>query len=478
MEVIEDEGLLQEVAGLVEWPVPLLGTIDPEFMELPPPVLQTSMRVHQKFFALRHTATGALAPRFVVVANLEVQDGGREIIAGNERVLRARLSDVKFFWAQDCGKPLTTRVPDLRQVVFHAKAGTLFDRAQRLEALAGSIAATLGFDAASARRAGLLAKADLLTGTVGEFPELQGIIGQLAGAPRWRRGSGGERHRRTVSATRPHRSCPGGACFDCCSARGQDRHFVTLWCAGEKPGGSRDPFALRRAGLGILRIILQNGLRLPLLVPMRAVLLSPAATGVPVSSAAEKSAAEENASLVEHRGSLSEILEFLADRLKFALRDEGVRHDLIDAVFALSAEDDFVRLVNRVKALTAFLGTPDGANLLIAYRRAANILRIEEQRDGRSYQGEADPDRLEMAEEKTLFQALAAARQAIAAELQHERYSEAMSVMARLREPVDRFFDRVTVNAADASLPRQSSVPLSALRLALHTVADFSRIEG
>ena len=471
--LIEDKSLLDEVVGLVEWPVPLLGEIDMEFMDLPAPILQTSMRVHQKFFALRDAATDGLANRFIVVANLEAADGGKEIIVGNERVLRARLSDAKFFWAQDCRTSLVLRVPELAKVVFHAKAGTMLDRVHRIKALAGVLATMLNYDADEARRAGLLAKADLVSETVGEFPELQGTIGRLLAL------NDGE-NEAVVNAigeqyqpAGPDDRVPSEPISITVALADKIDSLVTLWRAGEKPSGSRDPFALRRAGLGILRLVLQNSLSVPLLVPMAAVLILQ-------RGRIDAGASEELLALarIEERTELAEILAFLADRLKFALRDEGVRHDLIDAVFALSGDDDFVRLVTRVKALETVLKTPDGANLLTAYRRAANILRIEEKRDGRSYEKAADPTRLELAEERDLFEHMSAAETRIMQELARERYGDAMSVMATLRGPVDRFFEKVTVNVPEADLRKNRLSLLSGLRRVLHTVADFSRIEG
>ncbi|HLY07239.1 MAG TPA: glycine--tRNA ligase subunit beta [Rhizomicrobium sp.] len=485
-ELIEDGSLLEEVVGLVEWPVPLLGRIDMEFMDLPAPILQTSMRVHQKFFALRDPVSKALANRFIVVANLETKDGGQAVVSGNERVLRARLTDAKFFWAQDCDKTLVKRVPDLGKVVFHAKAGSMLDRAYRIASLAALLATMLDTDAERAWRAGLLAKADLVTGTVGEFPELQGTIGRLLALDD---GEGevvanaiGEQYQ----PVGPDDRVPTEPASIAVALADKMDSLITLWRAGEKPSGSRDPFALRRAALGALRIVLQNRLRVPLLVPMRAiVMLSATASLAAVRDFGTSMVPGELLSTArtiqlssEECESLAEILSFLADRLKFALRDEGVRHDLIDAVFALSRDDDFVRFVARVKALEIMLKTPDGENLLTAYRRAANILRIEEKRDGRSYEGAADPTRLELAEEKELFQEMAAAETRMSHELGRERYAEAMGAMAALRGPVDRFFDRVTVNAPEAALRENRLFLLSGLRRVLHTVADFSRIEG
>jgi glycyl-tRNA synthetase beta chain len=472
-EVIEDEGLLDEVTGLAEWPVPLVGAIDEEFMDLPPALLQTSMRVHQKFFALRDNANGGLANHFVMVSNLEGGDGGKAIIAGNERVLRARLADAKFFWTHDCGKPLAERVPDLAQVVFHAKAGSMLDRAHRIEEVAGLLAAMMKSDIAKARRAGLLAKGDLVTGTVGEFPELQGTIGHLLALHDNEDEAVANAIGEHYQPAGPDGRVPAEPISVAVALADKIDSLVTLWRAGEKPSGSRDPFALRRAGLGILRVVLQNSLRLPLLVPLAAVVILHR----------DERALRSNESLLAQIGAednaiLLEILAFLADRLKFALRDEGVRHDLIDAVFLLSGDDDFVRLVGRVKALEAVLKTEDGANLLAAYRRAANILRIEEKRDSRNYEYAPDADRLEEPEEKELFRAMTAACERIAAHIADERYGDAMSVMGGLRAPVDRFFDKVTVNVPEAMLRENRLYLLSALRRVLHTIADFSRIEG
>ena len=478
--LVEDNALLDEVVGLVEWPVPLLGTIDAAFMTLPAPILQTAMRVHQKFFAVRDAATDALANRFIVVANLQTGDGGKAIVAGNERVLRARLADAKFFWAQDRGQPLAARLPDLGKVVFHAAAGTMLDRARRIESLATLVATMLGFDAPRAARAGLLAKADLVTGTVGEFPELQGTVGRLLALEDGEGDAVANAIGEQYQPAGPDDRVPGEPLSVAVALAEKFDSLVTLWCAGEKPSGSRDPFALRRAGLGILRLILQNGLRLSALLPMRAVVVlsRTRAGGPPAVSSDLLSAARAAQFAPEESETLAEILSFLADRLKVALRGQGVRHDLIDAVFALSRDDDFVRLVARVNALEAFLKAPDGANLLTAYRRAANILRIEEKRDRRSYDGKADPDRCTTAEEQSLWAELKAAEKDFRAELERERFSDAMRVVARLRPTVDVFFDEVTVNAPEPELRENRLFLLAGLRRVLHAVADFSRIEG
>lgn len=492
LELVEDEGLLDEVAGLVEWPVVLIGRIEDAFMKLPPEILQTSMRTHQKFFALSEVGAETLANRFLLVANIAADDGGTEIVAGNERVLRARLSDAKFFFDLDRQRTLESRLPELGNIVFHAKAGSMLDRSVRIACLATVLAKMLGHDLAPACRAALLAKADLVTGIVGEFPELQGVMGYHYAR------SGGEdvlvanAIRDHYKPLGPNDRVPGEPAAIAVALADKIDSLVTLWKAGEKPTGSKDPFALRRAGLGIIRIILENRLRLPLSVPMDVVMLA-------LKAQRERSTAfDADASHIErmaadlleqarngHRGAtaeeravLSEVAAFLADRLKFALRDKGVRHDLIDAVFALGGESDLVRLVARVEALGHFLAGEDGSNLLVAYHRAANILKIEEKRDGQSHDGEPDQRVLELREEKRLFAALAAMREEIAPVLAHEQFAQAMTIMAGLRAPVDAFFDKVTVNAPEPALRRNRLFLLSRLRAALHTVADFSRIEG
>lgn len=467
LEVIDDSALLDEVAGLVEWPVPLVGRIDDAFMDLPPEVLQTSMRTHQKFFALRGTAQERLANRFVVVANIAAADGGSEIVAGNERVLRARLSDAQFFWDQDRRRPLAARLSELGSVVFHARAGSMLDRVHRIETVAAVLARDFGFDQAKCVRAAQLAKADLVTGMVGEFPELQGTMGRYYALndgeePEVANAIGD--HYRPLG---PNDRVPSEPVAIVVALADKIDSLATLWRAGEKPTGSKDPFALRRAGLGIIRIILENTLRIrlapTLLVPL---------------AAARNNEADAAAGETAAREIVAELLGFLADRLEVALRGEGTRHDLINAVFSLGGEDDLVRLVARVRALGRFLESPDGANLLAAYRRAVNIVKIEEKRDGCSYQGQPDPDLLELPEERTLFAALATAHETILAELAHERFKEAMRTMAGLREPVDRFFENVTVNVADRVLRKNRLLLLSRLREVMHTTANFSRIEG
>ncbi len=511
LEWIEDEGLSHEVAGLAEWPVVLVGRIDNQFIDVPGEILQTAMRTHQKYFSLRDAAMpgqsanpgGArLANRFAFVANMITEDGGARIVAGNERVLRARLSDAKYFWDRDRKRRLESRIDDLKKSVFHARAGTMHDRAYRIALLAMLLAEILQFDVVRSQRAGLLAKADLASGVVGEFPELQGVMGYYYARHDGEDGEVAGAIRDHYKPLGPADQVPQAPLSIAVALADKIDSLVSLWRAGEKPTGSKDPFALRRAGLGIIRIILENRLRLALSLPLFAVIGATKMHAVrsweermgdALSSemlvkgiAADLLADTRNALvpssaaafLPDERQSIADILAFLADRLKVALRDRGVRHDLIDAVFSLGNEDDLVRVMARVEALQAFLKSGDGANLLAGYRRAVNILRIEEKKDGRTYCGEPDPALLSAPEEIALFTEMATARELIAAEIGHERFTLAMTVMARLRGPVDAFFEKVTVNAADAALRKNRLQLLSRLRASLHEVADFSKIEG
>jgi glycyl-tRNA synthetase beta chain len=495
LELIEDAGLLDEVAGLAEWPVVLIGRIEDQFMDVPAEILQTSMRTHQKYFALRDPKTAALAGRFAVVSNMVTQDGGKTIVGGNERVLRARLSDAKFFWDQDRKTPLAHRVPALADIVFHARAGIMLERAHRVALVAMVIADVLKSDIEMAKRAGLLAKADLTSGVVGEFPELQGIMGRYYALHDAESPEVADAIRDHYRPLGPGDQVPSAPVSMIVALADKLDSLVTLWHAGEKPTGSKDPFALRRAALGVIRILLENRIRLNLLLPIFAVLElgdgqrekrfvdrldSALSNKILVKGIADDLLRTANTRTASAGGNLTaaEVMEFFADRLKVALREQGVRHDLIDAVFSLGGEDDLVRLVTRVTALQQFLKTEDGTNLLAGYKRAANILRIEEKKDGRAYDGEPDPALLSLPEEKTLFMDMAAGRELIAAELQRERFAEAMTAMAKLRGPVDAFFDKVTVNAPEAALRTNRLQLLARLRETLHTVADFSKIEG
>ena len=441
LELIPDEGLLAEVAGLVEWPVIFVGAIEDQFMDVPAEILQTSMRTHQKYFALRDPKTGKMANRFALVANMVAEDGGKEIVAGNERVLRARLSDAKFFWDEDRKRTLESRTADLKGIVFHAKLGTQFERVERIAKLAGEIAKKIGADPKKAERAARLAKADLTSGVVGEFPELQGVMGRYYALHDKEDADVADAIRDHYKPVGPSDAVPSGKIAICVALADKLDSLTGFFAVGEKPTGSGDPFALRRAALGIIRILLENRLRLPLEVS-------------------------------------DELLAFFADRLKVALREKGIRHDLIDAVYALTHEDDLVRLVARVEALQAFLKTDDGVNLLAGYKRAANILRDEEKKDKKIFIGEVDEKLLAEPADKTLLGALQKARSEIAPALSEEDFAAAMRHMAALRVPVDAFFDSVKVNAPDPKIRENRLHLLAALRATVHQIGDFSKIEG
>ena len=448
--------LVDELAGLVEWPVVMAGAFDPAFLDVPEELVTTEMIHHQRYIPLRE-GSGALAPRFLFVANMEGRDGGRTIRRGNERVLAARLADGRHFWDRDRERGLSGRVEELQAMVFHARLGTVGDRVLRLQGLAAWLAPRIpDCDPALAGRAAWLAKADLASGTVAEFPELQGVMGgHLARAE-------GE-HEAVAAAIAEHYS-PRGPSDACPSAPvsmavALAERLDSLWgffSVGEKPTGSRDPFALRRAALGLLRLVLENGLRLPL----------------------RQAFAAARDGYGEGPDVAGELIDFLADRLKVHLRGEGIGHDLIDAVFSRDPDDDFVRLLARVTALRAFLATADGGNLLEAYRRAANIVRIEEARDGRVFDGAVSADLLIEEEEKAVATALEDTGQAVSEALDGERFGQAMEALASLRASVGAFFDEVIVNAPDPALRENRLNLLGAIRSTMDRVADFSRIEG
>ena len=453
LEVVPDESLLDEVAGLVEWPVPLLGRIDAAYMDLPPEVMQVSMRVNQRYFALRHS-DGAPADRFAFAANILAPDGGHAIVAGNERVLRARFSDARHFWDLDRRTPLADRVPALDGVTFHAKLGSQGARVKRLQRLAERIAPFVGADPALARRAALLAKADLTAGMVGEFPELQGVMGGY-----YARHDG--ENLRVADAVRDHYApkgpgdpVPTEPVAVAAALADKLDQLAAFFAAGEVPTGSGDPFALRRAALGVIRIVRENRLRLPL-----AGIFEAAGQGLPAPVP------------------VPALLAFLAERLRVQLRAEGARHDVLAAVFAAGADDDLLRLLARADAVAAFLATPVGADLLAASRRAANIVRIEDKRDG-PHAGPVEPDLLAEPEERALAAALDAAEPAVADGIAREGFADAMRALAGLRPPLDAFFDQVTVNAPDPALRRNRLRLLARMGAAMGRAADFSRIEG
>jgi glycyl-tRNA synthetase beta chain len=462
LTLVEDAGLLDEVTGLVEWPVVLSGSIDTRFMALPPEVLTTTMRTNQKYFALNDKG-GKLAPKFLVVSNMETKDEGAAIVAGNERVLRARLSDAEFFWNQDRKTPLEHRIGALEQIVFHAKLGTVAERVNRIETLAGEIAKYVpGADVDKVRRAARLAKADLTTGMVGEFPELQGTMGRYYALDSGEDAAVADAIAEHYAPLGPTDRCPTESVSVAVALADKIDTLAGFFGIGEPPTGSKDPFALRRAALGTIRLIVENGLRVRLAEVLRKsnFLYAEMEAGTDWTLDAQN------------------LMAFFADRLKVMLRDRGARHDLVAAVFALGGEDDLVRLLARVDALQKFLESDDGANLLVAYRRAANIVRIEEKKDKATYEGPVDPDLLTEAPEKTLHAALATCEAAVERTVGAEDFADAMAAMAALRGAVDDFFDKVTVNCDDAGIRANRLRLLAQIRRTLDRVADFSAVEG
>jgi glycyl-tRNA synthetase beta chain len=419
------------------------------------------MQSHQKYFPL-YTAEGLLAPRFIIVSNMEAADEGAVITAGNERVLRARLFDAKFFWDHDRKRTLASRAPALAEIVFHAKLGTLDEKADRLQALATKLADHIpGADKDRVRSAARLCKADLTTEMVGEFPELQGVMGRHYALHDGEAPEVADAIAEHYAPQGPDDRCPTAPVSVAVALADKIDTLVGFFAFGEKPTGSKDPFALRRAALGVIRLIVENRLRLRL----REVFVSGFAGYGELREASANAIADQ-------------LLDFLADRLKVHMREKGVRHDLVSAVFALTGEDDLVRLLARVDALAEFLGSEDGEHLLVAYRRAANIVRIEEKRDGVRYDPPPLKDWFKQDEEIALHRSLTESLTASSVMLEKEDFSGAMSELAQLRGPVDRFFDGVTVNCDEPELRANRLRQLSQLRAALNGVADFSRIEG
>jgi glycyl-tRNA synthetase beta chain len=505
-ELVEDRALLDEVAGLVEWPVVLMGSFDRAFLAIPPEVIRTTIRNNQKCFVLRDPQTARLVDKFVLVANIEAHDGGKAIVAGNERVIRARLADAKFFYETDLKTRLEDRLPKFEHIVFHEKLGTQAQRIARIERLAVELADVLGADVRKVRRAAWLAKADLLTEVVGEFPELQGLMGRYYAEAQ------------NEDETIAH------ACEDHYKPKGADDlvpadpvsvavaladridTLVAFWAIDEKPTGSKDPYALRRAALGVIRIFLGNGIRRRLFglfiahalqfhaSPEDRVRLSSIdvyrVIGEDVSQII-MSIDQLKQSVAELRDTRMELdtpvrramfiagdlLAFFADRLKVQLREQGARHDLVDAVFSLAGQNDLVLIVRRVEALGRFLDSDDGMNLLAGSKRAANILRIEEKRDGATFAGAPDPKLYAQAEERGLAEAIDVAKREAAAAVEREDFEAAMRAMAKLRPHVDAFFDKVTVNTDDKAARANRLRLLNEIRAATLTVADFSRIE-
>lgn len=443
-ELVEDEGLLDEVAGLAEWPTPVMGDMDPEFLDLPPEVIRTSMRVHQRFFAVRDPATGFLVPHFITVANIEATDGGATIARGNAKVLSARLSDARFFWTEDQKTKLSDRLEKLKGVTFHAKLGTMYERVERIAALAGELAPFVRDDAGTrdtAVEAARLAKADLVSGMVGEFPELQGVMGGYYADKERLDPEIADAIRHHYKPQGPNDDVPVQAVAATVALADKLDTLVSFFAIDEKPTGSRDPYALRRAALGVIRILLQSRTRLPL-----------------------------------KRFCSDELIAFFADRLKVLLREQGQRHDLVDAVFALG-DDDLVRIVSRVNALDGFLGTEDGKNLLAGYKRAVNILKAEQKKDPLPV-GEPVDMAGAPPEEAGLVARIGHVEIEVGKALEREDFEDAMRELAALREPVDAFFDKVLVNSEVAAERENRLRLLVKVRDAMGRVADFSQVTG
>ncbi len=468
LALVEDDALLAENAGLTEWPTVLMGGFDEAFLSVPGECLTTAMKNHQKCFSLKDPKTGKLANRFLAVSNLIASDGGKAIVEGNEKVIRARLSDAKFFWDQDLKKPLDEMASALASITFHEKLGSQKDRVERIAELAFQLAGACDADPEDARRAAQLCKADLVSGMVGEFPELQGLMGRyyaeaVGTKPAIARAI--ELHYKPKGPTDTVPKEEEGDAVACAVALADKLDtLVGFWAIGEKPTGSGDPYQLRRAALGVIRIVLENDLRLPLMQAF--------ATADRVWSAAK------SGSVGDAKKWQPDLLAFFADRLKVYLRDKGARHDLIDAVFSLGGQDDLALIVKRVEALDAFLKTDDGKNLLAGVKRASNILAIEEKKDKASHTGDYDLKLLREKEELALAAAIEQARQDTVAAINLESFQGAMNALADLRKPVDAFFDKVTVNADDPKLRLNRLRLLSQIRAATLTVADFSRIAG
>jgi glycyl-tRNA synthetase beta chain len=509
LELVEDDGLLAEVAGLVEWPVTLTGTFDQAFLSIPEEVIRATIRNNQKCFVLRDPQTARLVNKFIVVANEEAADGGKAIIAGNERVIRARLSDAKFFYETDLKTRLEDRLPKFEQIVFHEKLGTQAERIARITALAGQLAPVVNADRAKAERAAQLCKADLLTEVVGEFPELQGLMGRYYAEAQNEDESVAHAIEDHYKPKGPDDLVPGDPAAIAVALADKVDTLVGFWAIGEKPTGSKDPYALRRAALGVIRIVVENELRLPLRVlfwrhfgsvardealadaiamlhPLNEQIVKISATDIELAIKLEVLVSEKTKQvarplLVQAHSYLHQthdLIAFFADRLKVQLREQGARHDLVDAVFALEEQDDLLMIVRRVEALGKFLDSEDGKNLLAGYKRATNIIRIEEKKDKREYTGVPDARRYGLPEEKTLADAIDTAKTEASAAVQREDFAAAMRAMAKLRPRVDAFFDKVTVNVEDKALRENRLKLLNEIREATRAVADFSKIEG
>ncbi|MBV1699260.1 MAG: glycine--tRNA ligase subunit beta [Hyphomicrobiales bacterium] len=461
LELIEDDDLLAEVAGLVEWPVVLMGSFAEQFLRIPEEVIRATIRNNQKCFVLRDAAHAKLVNKFILVSNIEAADGGKAIVAGNERVIRARLSDAKFFYETDLKTRLEDRLPKFKDIVFHEKLGSQWDRIERIERLVGELAPLVDANVEKAKRAARLCKADLLTEVVGEFPELQGTMGRYYAEEQGEDEAVAHAIEDHYKPKGPDDLVPSDPVSIAVALADKLVLLTGFWFHNEKPKGSGDPFALRRAALGVIRLVVQNQIKLPLRDWF--------GKGLSAYLGAEIFGDDARA---------RDLLSFVVDRLKVQLREQGARHDLVDAVFALEGQDDLLLIVRRVEALGKFLDTEDGKNLLAGTKRAANIIRIEEKKDGRQYTGAPDATLYRQDEEKALAKAIDAAKSEAARAVGNENFEAAMRAMAKLRPHVDAFFDKVTVNVEDKALRENRLKLLNEIRAATRAVADFSKIEG
>jgi glycyl-tRNA synthetase beta chain len=504
LEFVQDDGLLAEVAGLVEWPVVLMGSFDLSFLQIPEEVIRATIRNNQKCFVLRDSAHAKLVDKFLLVSNLEAEDGGAAIVAGNERVIRARLSDAKFFYQTDLKTKLEDRLPKFEHIVFHEKLGTQAERIERIERLAAELAPLVGADVAKAKRAARLCKADLLTEVVGEFPELQGTMGKYYAEAQGEDEAVAHAIEDHWKPKGPDDLVPSDPVSIAVALADKLDTLFDFWAIEETPTGSKDPYALRRASLGVIRIVLDNGVRLPLgdfATSRIAAMIEKADPREYREADVDEyfNSLEQNQSNADLRKRVAEFASptmqlrgakavrayfnlrlFFAERLTVILRDRGARHDLVDAVFALGGlfDDDFLMIVRRVEALGKFLDTEDGKNLLAGYKRATNIIRIEEKKDSREYTGAPESKLYKQSEEKVLAKAIDAAKAEATRAVEKEDFEAAMRAMAKLRPAVDTFFEKVTVNVEDKPLRENRLRLLNEIRAATRAVADFSKIEG
>jgi glycyl-tRNA synthetase beta chain len=461
-ELVEDQVLLDEVAGLVEWPVVLMGSFDKEFLSIPGEVIRATIRNNQKCFVVSDPKTGKLTNKFILTANIEASDGGKAIVAGNERVIRARLSDAKFFYETDLKTKLEDRLPKFDSIVFHEKLGTQGERIARIERLAAEIAPLVGADVEKTKRAAKLVKADLLTEVVGEFPELQGLMGKYYALAQGEDASVAAASEEHYKPQGPADRAPSDPVSIAVALADKIDTLVGFWAIDEKPTGSKDPYALRRAALGVIRIAIERSIDLyPRgLLEMHIRNIRSTLSDVDISNIGDS------------------FQIFFEDRLTVQLRDQGARHDLVEAVLRLgSSEVGLVSIVRRVEALGKFLDTDDGKNLLAGTKRAANILRIEEKKDGKAYDGAPDAALYSLDEEKALAKAIDQVKIEASAAVAQEDFAGAMSAMAKLRPAVDAFFDKVKVNDDDPQVRENRLKLLNEIRAATRAVADFSKIQ-